>query len=101
MMAAPPVEGMLERENVNLWKSRDVDRRRERCLRAGARPSRPSGTVGSDTGAGQPVASIMTRMAAALARIRPRRVLREGWILFRAARKRERWTRISGRAEKV
>ena len=36
----------------------------------------------SDTGAGQPVELIMTRMAAALASIRPRRVLR-------AARKRE------------
>ena len=36
----------------------------------------------SDTGAGQPVELIMTRMAAALARIRPRLVLR-------AARKRE------------
>ena len=42
----------------------------------------------SDTGAGQPVALIMTRMAAALARIRPRRV-------WRAARKRERWARNS------
>ena len=49
----------------------------------------------------QVVIDLMTRMAAALARIRPRRVWREGWILFRAARKRERWTRISGRAEKV
>ena len=47
----------------------------------------------SDTGAGQPVALIITRMAAVvtaavLATIRPRRVLR-------AARKRERWTRKS------
>ena len=30
----------------------------------------------SDTGAGQPVALIITRMATALAKIRPRRVLR-------------------------
>ena len=42
----------------------------------------------ADAGAGQPVALIMTRMATALARKRPRRVLR-------AARKRERWTRNS------
>ena len=42
----------------------------------------------SNTGAGQPVALIMTRMATALAKIRPRRVLSE-------ARKRERWTRKS------
>ena len=42
----------------------------------------------SDTGAGQPVALISTRMAIVLARRRPRRVLN-------AARKRERWTRNS------
>ena len=37
----------------------------------------------SNTGAGQPVALIMTRMATALARIRPRRVLRETLVCIR------------------
>ena len=48
----------------------------------------------SNTGAGQPVALIMTRMATALAKIRPRRVLR-------AAREWESWIDCITKTEKA